>query len=64
MPQGHDLETVRLLKLIWSPYHGNIEIELCVVTGLQVYCVGICDWASLNWMQFHYHPIHVGRSTQ
>ena len=36
----------------------TIEIEFCVVTGLQVECKDIGDRA-LNRMLFRYHPINM-----
>ena len=49
------------LKLI-QRVSWNIEIESCVVMGLQVYCQDIQD--ILDWMLFCDHSIHVGSSTQ
>ena len=41
----------------------KIEIEFCVITGLEVECKDMPGQA-LNQMLFHYHPIHIGPSTQ
>lgn len=38
------------------------SMEICMVMGLHLQCIDKRRRA-LNWMSFHYHPIHMGPST-
>jgi hypothetical protein len=60
--KGCDHEIVRVLETHLKTAM-KIEIEFCVVTGLQVECKDTIHKWALDQTYFQYNPIHEGPST-
>ena len=56
--KGHDHEIVMTLETQRKAVPLQIEIEICVVMLLKVYCKNMCEQHSAN-CYLEYHPIHL-----
>ena len=51
MAEGHDHENIRVVEPHSKSISWKFEIKFCIVSGLQVWCTNIHDWAVNGMLQ-------------